>query len=382
MKKIFNILILFIFSIVLFGCIEPNIITPSYKVDLTLIDDEMYINDFDVSLIRIKYTDANGDVTFISCNENMFTEEDYNKLKTVGTHTVTVIYKFLQEQITITLKRNENVIYDNDLKVYFINVGQADCIFVMLPNGKNLLIDAGLDHATSFGDNNFPSWKNIIAILNKENIKTIDYVIVTHNHSDHYYYIQSILTSYNVKEVYMSGSTTTSYTYLNILETMDNLGIEGYEVSVGDKIINEDQLTLQVVSTKKENNPEDANFCSVCVKLTYNQKSFLFMGDAGCKNKQDGEYIAINSGIDLKSDVLKVGHHGSTYASSRDFLKLVLPEYAVITTSSVTTTGHPHTAAMNRLKSFTNNILQSKTDGTILFISDGVSLKVETHIGE
>jgi beta-lactamase superfamily II metal-dependent hydrolase len=84
------------------------------------------------------------------------------------------------------------------------------------------------------------------------------------------------------------------------------------------------------------------------------------MGDAGCKNKQDGEYIAINSGIDLKSDVLKVGHHGSTYASSRDFLKLVLPEYAVITTSSVTTTGHPHTAALNRLKSFTNNILQSK----------------------
>ena len=80
MKKIFNILILFIFSIMLFGCIEPDIIAPSYKVDLTLIDDEMYINEFDVSLIRIKYTDVKGDITFISCNESMFTEEDYNKL--------------------------------------------------------------------------------------------------------------------------------------------------------------------------------------------------------------------------------------------------------------------------------------------------------------
>jgi len=382
MKKIYNILILFIFSILLFGCVAPDIVTPSYKVDLTLVGEEMYIDEFDVSLIRIRYTDTNNVVTFISCNESMFTEEDYKKLQTVGTHTVTVVYKLLKEEITVTLKRNENVIYDRDLKVYFINVGQADCIFIMLPNGKNLMIDAGLDHATSFNENNFPSWKNITTILNMENISIIDYVIVTHNHSDHYNYIPNILSNYNVKKVYMSGTTTTSYAYLNILETMDRLDIEGVEVSVGDKLIDEEQLILQVVSTKKEDNPEDVNFNSVCVKLTYNQKSFLFMGDAGCKTKEDGEYIAMNSGIDLKSDVLKVGHHGSTYASSRDFLKLVLPEYAVITTSSITSTGHPHTSALNRLKSFTNNILQSKTDGTILFISNGLNLKLETHVGE
>ena len=202
MKKIYNILILFIFSILLFGCVAPDIVTPSYKVDLTLVGEEMYIDEFDVSLIRIRYTDTNNVVTFISCNESMFTEEDYKKLQTVGTHTVTVVYKLLKEEITITLKRNENVIYDRDLKVYFINVGQADCIFIMLPNGKNLMIDAGLDHATSFNENNFPSWKNITTILNMENISIIDYVIVTHNHSDHYNYIPNILSNYNVKKVY------------------------------------------------------------------------------------------------------------------------------------------------------------------------------------
>lgn len=380
MKKILNILLIILLLFIV-GC-QVQQPTNKYEVDLTLISDEMYIEEFEISLIRIRHTDPEGKITFISCNESMFTEEDYNKLKTVGTHTVTVIYKFLKEEITITLKRNENIIYENDLKVYFINVGQADCTFIMLPNGKNIMIDAGLDHATTFGENNFPSWKNILSILTLEKIEVIDYLIITHNHSDHYNFITNILSSYEVGGVYMSGTTSTSYTYLNILQTMNNLHIPGYEVEVGEKIIDQHLLTLQVVSTKKETNPEDVNFCSVCVKLTYNETSFLFMGDAGCKNRNDGEYIALASGIDLKSDVLKVGHHGSTYASSTSFLNAVKPEYAVITTAAITSTGHPHSQALYRIKAVTDNILQSKNDGTILFISNGFNLDVHTHIGE
>ena len=55
--------------------------------------------------------------------------------------------------------------YKENLRVYFINVGQADCCLIMLPNGETVLIDAGLDHATSFGDNSFPSWNNIKTIF-------------------------------------------------------------------------------------------------------------------------------------------------------------------------------------------------------------------------
>ena len=214
MKKILNILLVLLFTF-LVGC-EVASPQPSYKVDLTLVSEEMYIEEFDVSLIRIRYTDVDGKITFISCNETMFTEADYKKLHTVGTHTVTVIYKFLQEeititlktnskeiyelditllenemfieefdislirikqtneagevvyipcdktmlseadykklstvgthtitviyklleeQVTITLKRNESLTFERDLKVYFINVGQADSIFIMLHKG-------------------------------------------------------------------------------------------------------------------------------------------------------------------------------------------------------------------------------------------------------
>ena len=353
-----------------------------YELDITLLENEMFIEEFDISLIRIKQTNEAGEVVYIPCDKTMLSEADYKKLSTVGTHTITVIYKLLEEQVTITLKRNESLTFERDLKVYFINVGQADSIFIMLPNGKNLLIDAGLDHATSFDENDFPSWENIKAVLESENIKTIDYVIVTHNHSDHYYYISDILRQYNVSTIYMSGSTSTAYTYQNILQTIKALNIKAVEVCVGDMLINEGLLSLQVVTTKKENNPEDANFTSVGVKLIYNQKSFLFMGDAGSKTSEDGEYIALNSGIDLKSDVLKVGHHGSTYSSSAAFLNKVKPEYAIMTTSSITSTGHPHNAAVNRISKVTNNILQSKNDGTILFVSNGEELNVFTHVCE
>lgn len=271
--------------------------------------------------------------------------------------------------------------YNLDLRVYFIDVGQADCSLIMLPTGEKVLIDAGLDHATSYDQNNYPSWINIENILSQENIRTIDYLIITHNHLDHYAYVSDIIRNYNVKSVYMSGSTSTNYTYLEILETINKYNIPIYETYVGQKIVDKEKLQLQVVSTQKIDNPEDANITSVCTKLTYDNISFLFMGDAGYR-KNDGESIALNSGIDLKSDVLKVGHHGSPYSSSDEFMKKVSPKYAVITTADKSITNHPYASVISRLKKYSEIILQSKDDGTILFVSNGNTLDVYTHIGE
>lgn len=271
--------------------------------------------------------------------------------------------------------------YERDLKVYFINVGQADCSFIMLPNGENILIDAGLDHATSFNENNFPSWDNIVTVLDMENIEIIDYVIITHSHNDHYYYIGDIIKNYTVEGVYTSGSTSTNYTYLQLLHTIDNYNIPMYDVYSGQKIIDEEYLEFQVLHTLKINNPEDANICSVITKLTYINKSFLFTGDAGSK-ENDGETVLLKINADIKSDVLKVGHHGSPYSSSDAFIKKVSPQFAVITTAKYTITGHPYKMALDILKKYSDTILQSKDDGTILFISDGFELEVYTHIGE
>ena len=115
MKKILSILFSLFLFLFLVGCNTQIQTDYPYTVDLTLLQDEMYIEEFDVSLIRIKHTSETGEITFISCNESMFTEEDYKKLSTIGTHTVTVIYKLLQEQITITLKTNSKETYELDI---------------------------------------------------------------------------------------------------------------------------------------------------------------------------------------------------------------------------------------------------------------------------
>lgn len=271
--------------------------------------------------------------------------------------------------------------YTEDLKVYFINVGQADCTFIMLPNNETILIDAGLDHATSFNENDFPSWNNIQSVLTLENIQIINHVVITHPHSDHYYYIGDIIKNYDVKNIYHSGTTVTNYTYLDLLQTIKDYNIPTYEVYMGQNIINDKNILFQVLYTSKQNNPEDANFCSVVTKLTYNQKSFLFMGDGGSK-EGDVEEALLKMNVDIKSDVLKVGHHGSTYASSQEFINKVLPEYAFISCAKVTSTGHPHKKALERIAMRCKNILQSRNDGTILFITDGINIEYQTHIGE
>lgn len=291
-----------------------------------------------------------------------------------------VIFIIVLCSCTNNENNNNNNEYEEDLKVYFINVGQADCTLIMLPNGENILIDAGLDHATCYNENNFPSWDNIVNIFSLESINTIDYIIITHSHLDHYYFISDIIENYEVRKIYTSGSTSTNYSYLDLLTTIDKYNIPLIETYMGQLIIDIDYITLQVLYTLKVNNPEDANICSVVTKLTYNEKSFLFMGDAGSKDN-DGEEALLKMNIDIKSDVLKVGHHGSAYASSREFLRKVQPEYAIITTSNFSTTGHPHKSCLDRLNYYCNNIFQSKDYGTILITCNGNEISISTNIG-
>ena len=271
--------------------------------------------------------------------------------------------------------------YTEDLKVYFINVGQADCTFIMLPNDETILIDAGLDHATSFGESDFDSWGNIQAVLTLENINEIDHIVITHPHTDHYYHITDVIENYKVNNIYHSGTSATTYSYLDLLNTIYEYKIPMHEVYMGQNIIQDKNITFQVLYTLKQSNPEDANYCSVVTKLTYENKSFLFMGDGGYQDG-DVEPALLQMKLNLKSDVLKVGHHGSTYSSSSDFMNVVVPEYAVITCAKVTSTGHPHRKALERISMRCKNILQSRNDGTILFITNGIDMNVTTHIGE
>ena len=248
------------------------------------------------------------------------------------------------------------------LIIDIIDIGQGDAILIQLPNGEVMMIDCGKARSDS--------WDKISSKLNNYHITTIDHLIITHNHSDHYDLVPDLISNYDVLAIYGSGSTRTNITYLQIMQAIDAAGLEIYVVEVGDKIIDEVGLVLQVVATQQIENEDNPNISSVVVKLTYLNTSYLFMGDAGFASSRDGENTALNSGIELDSDVLKVGHHGSYEASGEAFLAEVTPAYALITTDQ-DSTNHPHVNALNRLIAVGATIYQTKDQGTITITSDG-----------
>ncbi|MFA6627449.1 MAG: MBL fold metallo-hydrolase [Bacilli bacterium] len=283
-----------------------------------------------------------------------------------GETTVTIVGTTSNKIMVVTVGMGE----EKQLIVDVIDIGQGDAILIQLPNDEVLMIDCGKARSDS--------WDQINSTLIRYQITTIDYFILTHNHADHYDLIPTLLDNYNVLNMYGSGSTRTNIMYLQIMQAIADAGLVIYTVEVGDKIIDEVGLLLQVVAVQKIENESNPNISSVCVKLTYLNTSFLFMGDAGFASSKDGEYTALASGIDLASDVLKVGHHGSDEASSNSFLEAVSPTYALITTAP-DSTNHPHIDALTRLEAVGAQIYQSKDNGTITVISNGVDITILTE---
>lgn len=111
MKKRFLGIILFIFMFFFVGCTSQEVFK-TYELDLSLLSEEIYVGEFNLEEIRIKETDVTGSVDYIIANESMFRSEDYQLFSKIGTHTVTIIYKFFEQEFEITIleKENDNVI--------------------------------------------------------------------------------------------------------------------------------------------------------------------------------------------------------------------------------------------------------------------------------
>ena len=293
--------------------------------------------------------------------------------------------------ITTYMEGNTNIYFDNKInddyntiiklntskgiKVDYIDVGQGDAILVSLPNDEVMMIDAG---AGLYYDETI-AWQNIKNTLNKRGISTIDHLVITHNHGDHYGLVPNVVRNYRVLNCYDSGSIRTNWQYVNVMDSIANAGIKKQVVKVGDIIVEEGKLLVQVVGVQQSNNEDDnVNYQSIMIRIVYEDVAYMFTGDAGYR-EGDCENIALNSGLELKSNVLKVGHHGSMYSSGNQFLNAVKPDIAIITTSKDTETGHPHAQALNRLNKVNAEIYQSAVHGTITVSSNGKIIYIVTE---
>lgn len=251
----------------------------------------------------------------------------------------------------IDAKVNEN------FSVSFIDVGQADS--VLIRNGNyNMLIDAG----------NNEDGEKLVNYFKSLGIEEFTYVFATHPHEDHIGGMDDIINNFKIDNYYMSNKLSTTKTFMDVLDALDGCNLKYTVPNKGDTLKLGDANIKVIYPGDDKSNINDS---SIVLKVTYGKNSFLLTGDA----TSNVERKIYNE--DIKSDVLKVAHHGSSYSSTDVFLDKVKPYYAVISVGKNNIYNHPSNKTLEKLNKRNIKVYRTDLDGTIVFISDGDNLSVK-----
>lgn len=252
---------------------------------------------------------------------------------------------------------------NNELAVHFLDVGQGDCTLILLPTGENILIDTGSPSAGP----------EIIRYLKSMDIKKIDHLIFTHSHDDHIGGVFSILSEFKVINFYDNGFSNFKSTlygdYIQVIrEDLSKYSILQAGESLLFGKVRIDVLNPLLPPTAELNND------SIVLKLIYGKIKTFLAGDMGLLS----ERRLVKGGIELTSQILKVGHHGENDASSDDFLKKVKPEIAIITVGKMNKYAQPHKAVLSRLMQAGARIYRTDINGHIMLKTDGNTYTMKT----
>lgn len=253
------------------------------------------------------------------------------------------------------------------LTVSFLDVGQGDSIFIELPDGETMLIDASeSDQADS-----------IIDYIEGRGHDRLDYVVATHPHADHIGGMAEVLRAFEVGEIWMPDADSDTKTYENLLETVAELEIPLRVAEAGKTILEAESLHISLLAPCSDEY-KDLNDYSAVVSLTYGKTRFLMMGDA--ETLSEGEIL--QSGASLSADVLKLGHHGSSTSSSDAFVKAVDPKWGIVSCGEGNSYGHPHQETLALAEKLDIELLRTDLLGTIVMTSDGSVVKYGDTLSE
>ncbi len=269
-------------------------------------------------------------------------------------------------------------IHNEKMKVTFIDVGQGSSTLIQLPGGKNILLDGG----GTYG-NVFDIGKYVIApFLWHERIKTIDIVILSHPHPDHLNGLITVLSNFDVKEVWTNGEKGDFETYEEFMKIIMEKKIIHRIVSekYTDTIINGTTLSVFNPVTPmdmKNSLPrkfDRSNNDSIVVKLTFGKVSFLLPGDIS----EPSETRIVNSRHNIRSDVMIVPHHGGLTSSTKPFLDKVQPKFAIVSCGFDNIFNDPHPDVLKRFSSLGAKILRTDIDGAVMIMTDGINITYST----
>ena len=245
----------------------------------------------------------------------------------------------------------------NGLKVSFLNVGQGDAIFIEAPNGNQILIDGGPN-------------KSVLRELSKQMPfydRSIDGIILTHPHLDHYAGLNEVMKKYKMNLEMDSGTKNKGAGFVEFENLIKDEKIKRLYGKNGMRINLDKDLHLDILLPVVNNENLSEHDGMLVSRLVYKNNSFLLTGDM----EDNLENFLLVFGDNLKSDVLKVGHHGSKTSTSESFLGWVKPALAIISAGQGNKYGHPHKEVTDRLARFGVPTLRTDEKGTIVIKSDG-----------
>lgn len=279
-----------------------------------------------------------------------------------------LVLLFLGYYYYIYLPKNEvkpvgNI--EENLKIYFIDVGEADSTLIY-NNGEYSLIDAG----------NNKDGKKLVKYFKDLGITKFKYVITTHVHEDHIGGMDNIIREFDIEKFLIPDTYIDNLTYTEVIKELDRKSIVKETPNIDDTFTMQD-VNFKVLSIG--NDLENLNDTSIVLKANYKNTNYLFMADA-TKNVEENIMDK-----DIKSDLIKISHHGSYDSTGINFLEKVNPKYAVISVEKDNDYHFPHDVVLNNINKLDIKLYRTDLDGTIIASSDGDNIifnKIKTDTNQ
>lgn len=240
-----------------------------------------------------------------------------------------------------------------EMTVHFLDVGQGLSVLVR-SHEKTLIYDGGGRDKSS----------RVVSYLQKQYIEDIDYLVSSHYDEDHVSGLIGCLNAFNVHNIIGSDYEHDSDIYQSFMDKVEEKGLEVQHPVIGDTF-EFGSVKMTILSASADGN--DSNSNSIVIKLENGENSVILTGDADAK----AEEVIVNSGLDLKTDILSVSHHGSATSTSNLFLEKVVPEWAVISAEKDNQYGHPDKDTMDKLEAMGIEVYRNDLQEDIVATSDG-----------
>ncbi len=272
------------------------------------------------------------------------------------------------------------------LTIHFLDVGQGDSAMVVFPNGATMLVDGGgelrfnkpestrEDTEAEFTEGGFSVGEAVVSRFIWSLGRTrVDYVLATHAHADHIDGASDVVRNFRVGQTIVGRVPESDLEFRRFLRTVEQRSVSLSTVNTGDRF-EVDGVRVEVLWPPRPSQAPvtSGNNDSVVLRLVYGSIAVLLTGDI----EQAAENALIESGVNLRAEVLKVPHHGSKTSSSGAFVDAVQPGYAVISVGERSRFGHPHPSVVNRYAGRGVSVFQTGRDGTVTVETDGRSLEI------